>query len=1445
MEDDSNLSFYSRFFRTFSSPIGSSASSSATPTPTAPAKRISSADDVDTTTGCFIHNGDQLNGHSSSSPPTARRALNFGGGNGSGGVGNDEQVVSHDNTTTTPPGPVTSGVPPKRSHPAPTVITYTARSEREVRGALRVTLRTLLMPTDSDELQFSFTPETAYEDSFLNSISKTIHQINNTPASTTLPTPSLTSTTVTSLPVRPPSPPTNTTDTPATTTTTTQQPSHTTPPPARAPSADVDTPKQPLVQWEKAVTPMITRLKIVATSPYDYYLNTMPEDIFFLRTLQSLHIERNDMNTVPAMLGLLRALVSLEMPHNNIRYLPLELKQLSCLKYLNLSHNLISSLPEGLAALVQLKSLRLDHNQLVSVPRDIFTISTLRSIQLSNNRLSKLPDTAAGRDLVKLRELDLRNNALTLPFPVSPAASAPDPKKEKEAATDKDKEAAANTPLTLALAFPSLKRLLLSNNRITALPSLRDLKELQELELVGNALTALPAGLDMLSALTTLNASHNSINALSEDIGGLVSVTELNLAYNQLDCAIPSSIKNLSRLEKLELTNNLLSEASFLSSLSTLPALAFLDISHNKLPSLPPEISQLSALETLDCSTNSIVELPKDLFAATSSPDPSIPIDSEAQPRAVFPSLQLWDLSANQLQSLPKDISALKSLRYLNLSDNKLISMPATLTELTALKKLQLHSKHLLVLPGSLPPNLKELSLAHVFINDHTKEVDIIQPTDLEYGVDFQLQLLTSLARSVPHPLTLFAIAFFSEREEFQDSMAAQGNLIDFLGYVKMEHPRIRYEAIRALANFMENDTLQKRFGREGLSVMMEAAQNESEETATRVEAIRCIGNFGFCDDNRQLFLEDHKLQIFMDMTRHEQGTIRSEAYRLLNIYGAHDFLHFQQPDRPRKNGVRILSLDGGGARAFVTIEMLAKIEQLTGRRIHELFDVICGTSTGSVLASLLAFQKFSAAECEAVYRSYADAVFLGTGKKSKVTASQSVVGQAVSAASTVATTMQIPGTGTNLFPTAPSVSTPATSGTVSPVTTPPGSMNGKSTTSTSATPSASLQIPLPTSTPTHTTTTTTPPSTPINTHSNANNPQSATATVAPESAAANATPGAGGATSTSYYINGWNRLGNWMQFVKSGAYYRSGPLERVLMDSCGYDRMVDLNRDPSICNTKVFMVSTELSCLPCQPFLWRNYSYPIAHQQHTTPQQHTPTQQQQRTRKEYKGTGRSYVWQACRASTAAPSYFDEFTAHYAPHERHIDGAVVCNNPTAVAIHEAMLLWGGECGIGGTNRDRECGCGSETKGECDRDREGNGQAREIDCVVSLGTGRAPPKPSGGKGSITSVLYSIVTAAVSSDPIHTVLSDLLPPHTYFRFDPLDEANACALDERREEKWAEMQVATRRYIEENSARFEEVAALLQKGWPSPQQQQPQQRHLTHPHPKAQETHPPLLH
>ncbi|XLS79752.1 hypothetical protein HN51_063977 [Arachis hypogaea] len=179
-----------------------------------------------------------------------------------------------------------------------------------------------------------------------------------------------------------------------------------------------------------------------------------------------------------------------------------------------------------------------------------------------------------------------------------------------------------------------------------------------------------------------------------------------------------------------------------------------------------------------------------------------------------------------------------------------------------------------------------------------------------------------------------------------------------------------------------------------------------------------------------------------------------------------------------------------------------------------------------------------------------------------------------------------------------------------------------------------------------------------------------------------------------------------------------------------------DLLIDSAVKNVpKVFVVSTLVSMMPAQPFIFRNYQYPTGTPEVTLAMSESsgvvlvsPTDAQvgyTYKRSAFIGSCKHQIWKAIRASSAAPYYLDDFSDDV---NRWQDGAIVANNPTIFAIREAQLLW------------------PDTK---------------IDCLVSVGCGDVPPRMRKGGWRYLDTGQVLIESSCSVDRVEEALSTLLP------------------------------------------------------------------------------------
>ncbi|XP_069702522.1 leucine-rich repeat protein 1-like isoform X1 [Periplaneta americana] len=132
-------------------------------------------------------------------------------------------------------------------------------------------------------------------------------------------------------------------------------------------------------------------------------------------------------------------------------------------------------------------------------------------------------------------------------------------------------------------------------------------------------------------------------------------------------------------------------QKKFDNKILRLQNLKLLDLSHNELTHLPEELGSLPSLECLHLSHNKLSETPihDTKWNWISSYN-------------LTRSLQVLDLSNNELCLLPKQISKLKKLSILKIERNKLTELPPGLGNLTHLRTLGAGYNNLRYLPGSV-----------------------------------------------------------------------------------------------------------------------------------------------------------------------------------------------------------------------------------------------------------------------------------------------------------------------------------------------------------------------------------------------------------------------------------------------------------------------------------------------------------------------------------------------------------------------------------------------------------------------------------------------------------------------------------------------------------------------------------------------------------------------
>lgn len=207
---------------------------------------------------------------------------------------------------------------------------------------------------------------------------------------------------------------------------------------------------------------------------------------------------------------------------------------------------------------------------------------------------------------------------------------------------------------------------------------------------------------DLMKLAGGLDLSGKGI-ANAEGLQYCVNVTAINLSGNKLT-SLPAAMKNLIHLDTLSLADNKFTK--FPDVLGKFPALTTLSLRGNALDKLPATLNvDLTSIKWLDLSDNKLATIPV-ILGKLANLETLYWADNSAKsaPADIFKLSRLvnLDLSGNLLESLPAEAASAPSLANLDIRNNILTALPDGIGQAPALTRLYARSNRLTQIDPSL-----------------------------------------------------------------------------------------------------------------------------------------------------------------------------------------------------------------------------------------------------------------------------------------------------------------------------------------------------------------------------------------------------------------------------------------------------------------------------------------------------------------------------------------------------------------------------------------------------------------------------------------------------------------------------------------------------------------------------------------------------------------------
>ena len=412
-----------------------------------------------------------------------------------------------------------------------------------------------------------------------------------------------------------------------------------------------------------------------------------------------------------------QSLKVLDLGENSIRSFPVWISVLTCLEALNLSFNLISELPDSIQSLTSLCSLNLNSNPIEWLPSFLVSITSLREVSVLNCDMLRSPSAlVCSRGWLAENgmrsylsqiwncqdslEVDLSGYEL-FEIELSPYSLT----SITELYLDDNK--IDSFPSTMANMF-SLSRLHASNNQFRKWPLCGwSWQKIVLLNLSLNAIDSVPKDIQCMTSLERLVLSGNRLTSIAPHIGRCVQLTHVSLRDNPNLQTSPLEFGRCSNIQALSMSPSLkipqycvcstrggalfqpyMSSALSARSSKTLHlecldiesvphelfsysysehiffhdalnegTLVHLNLSHNRIATIPDQISSFRNLKVLNLGYNQISTISPDILVLSGISDFNVQSNCiEAFPSEMFKNwIQLTSLnfSSNRLSRFP------------------------------------------------------------------------------------------------------------------------------------------------------------------------------------------------------------------------------------------------------------------------------------------------------------------------------------------------------------------------------------------------------------------------------------------------------------------------------------------------------------------------------------------------------------------------------------------------------------------------------------------------------------------------------------------------------------------------------------------------------------------------------------------------------------------------